>query len=148
MAREKILKEDFSSAKYGFPKGITITGENADIVFPLFLGDEDNYIELVAYEKQDNLLVLTYAYSSCGKKVEIPERGKMLYSLIMAYLRSEEGGWFGKIKRKITNISWLGKIARGKGSSLRWYIMDYKYDSSLADYRKWYDTKGKEYKKL
>jgi hypothetical protein len=103
---------------------------------PLLAEKED--LRLIAFEKLDSFVVMTFALKGDGDQItEISNKGKMLYSVAIRYYRPVDDRFLSKLKRKIANLPLLRDFIGHLGTTGRWVVFDYNYTYSRNDYFKW-----------
>lgn len=115
------------------------------IVAPLFPEDED--MKPIIFERRNNFIVMTFGYEKYGKLVEIPEKGKMLFSVGVRYYQPVDNRFVHKIVRKIANIPWIRNFTGNMGTTGRWVLFDYKYKNNRNDYLNWVLKEGENLSK-
>ena len=102
---------------------------------PFFSDQKDEDMELVAFEKMDNFIVMTFAFKALDKIIEIPEKGKMLFSIAIRYYQPQDDFVSRKLIRKIANLPVINSVAGELGRTGKWVIFNYNYQYNLIDYR-------------
>jgi len=115
------------------------------IVAPLF--PKDKSMKPIIFERRNNFIVLTFSYEDNDRIVEIPEKGKMLFSVGIRYYQPIDNRFAHRIVRKIANIPWLRNFTGKMGTTGRWVLFDYKYKNNLTDYLNWVLKEGENLSK-
>lgn len=116
-----------------------------EITAPLFAEQRDEDMELIALEKLESFIVMTFAYKSWDKIVEIPDKGKMLFSIGVRYYNPIDKRIVPKLVRKIANLPLLRNFTGRIGTTGRWVVFDYNYKYNLNDYFDWVLKEGENY---
>jgi hypothetical protein len=113
---------------------------------PILFANKENEVdlELMLFERCEIFAVMTFAYKSLESIVEIPEKGKMLFSIATRYYNPEDTKLFGKLIRKIANLPLLNKILGRFGTTGKWVVFDYNYKYNLNDYLEWINGEGQD----
>ena len=116
------------------------------ISFPLQSRDDAKHLELVALERIESFIVMTFAYKSfIGEIAEMPGKGKMLFSVAVRYYQPIDDRFLPKLFRKIANLPLIGNFAGQLGTTGRWVVYDYEYKYTLRDYYEWVLKAGDVY---
>lgn len=115
-----------------------------DIYAPISEPKKNNIV-LIALEKIEDFIVMTFVYQNGDLIVEIPKKGKMFFSIAVRQIEPLDDRLPSKILRKIANLPILNIFMREKGTQQRLVIIDYKYNYDLHDYYKWALIEGKKY---
>lgn len=139
-------------------KGMDIVGEREerrrkiimDIISPLMHDEQPRtMMELMMYEQHERIIVMTFAYtdndSISPNIIEIPHKGKMLFSVALRYYRPIDKRVIPKIIRKIANLPVLRSFTEQMGTTGRWVVFDYFYKYNLDDYFNWALKEGEAY---
>jgi hypothetical protein len=112
--------------------------------FALWPDDSERSMELVAYQRTESFVVMTFAYKYPvgGSIVEIPGKGKMLFSIAERLYHPFDDRLIPTIARRIGNLPWVQFIAGPMGTSARWVCFDFAYNFSLSDYFDWVLKEG------
>jgi hypothetical protein len=105
---------------------------------------KDAELDLVLLEKCDIFVVMTFAYKDFFHTVEIPEKGKMLFSIATRYYEPEDERLFSKSVRRAANLPLLNKITGHLGTKGKWVVFDYMYKYNLNDYLEWITGEGRD----
>ena len=116
-----------------------------EITAPLFTEQKDENMELITLEKLESFIVMTFAYKSWDKIVEIPNKGKMLFSIAVRYFNPIDNRIVPKLVRKIANLPLLRNFTGQLGTTGRWVVFDYNYKYNLNDYFDWVSKEGENY---
>lgn len=116
-----------------------------DIIAPLFAEQKDEDMELITLENLQSFIVMTFAYKNGDKIVEIPGKGKMLFSVAVRYYKSIDDRLVPKLVRKIANLPLLHNFTGRIGTTGRWVVFDYNYKYNLNDYFDWVLKEGENY---
>jgi hypothetical protein len=116
-----------------------------DITAPLITEQKDEDMELIALEKFESFIVMTFAYKSWDKIVQIPDKGKMLFSVAVRYHNPIDNRLVTKLVRKIANLPLLRNLTGRIGTTGRWVVFDYNYKYNLNDYFDWVLKEGENY---
>ena len=113
---------------------------------PILFAEKENEVdlELMLFERCEVFAVMTFAYKSLESIVEIPEKGKMLFSIATRYYNPEDIRLFGKLIRKVANLPLLNKIIGRFGTTGKWVVFDYNYKYNLNDYLQWITGEGQD----
>lgn len=118
------------------------------ITAPLFSPDIED-IKLLALERHESFFAMTFAYEDyLGKIVEIPEKGKLLFSVVVRYYQPIDDRIMPKLLRKIANLSLLRYVTGKLGTTGRWVVVDYSYKFNQSDYLNWVLKSGEEYTEI
>lgn len=126
-----------------------IKKRNIAIPFPFIAEPKD--MELVALERLESSLVMTFAYMPNFKRsiAEIPGKGKILFAIAAHYFEPYEDNSLlkhtYKFMRKIANLPVLRYYtgyAKAEGS---WALIDFKYTYNMNDYYNWILKEGENY---
>lgn len=112
---------------------------------PFFSDQKDEDMELVAFEKMDNFIVMTFAFKALDEIVEIPEKGKMLFSIAIRFYKPQDDLLSRKLVRKIANLPVINPVAGELGTTGKWVVFNYDYKYNLNDYYDWSIKEGKSY---
>ena len=133
----------------GYPLDIETFSEYSyfiQVVEPfLQILDEDvkKKMKLIKLENKDDSVTMTFAYAidvdgdGYYNIIELPEKGKMMFTVTFEYLPVDGDNFIQKLIRKISNIPLLSLILGKWGTSYRWLCADYKYNYNLYDYYEW-----------
>ncbi len=126
--------------------------ENKNIHFiitaPLFLPDIED-IKLLALERHESFFAMTFAYEDyLGRIVEIPEKGKLLFSVVVRYYEPTDDRIIPKLLRKIANLPILRYVTGKLGTTGCWIVVDYSYKFNRSDYLNWVLKSGEEYNEI
>jgi len=105
------------------------------IIAPLYPEMED--MKLILLQSNRSLMVMTFAYEKHHKVVEIPGKGKILFTLGMRYIEVVDKRLFPKIIRKIANMPLIRGFTGTAGTAGRWVLFDYKYEIDRNEYLDW-----------
>jgi len=113
---------------------------------PILFAKEENEVDLklMLFERYTTFAVMTFAYKTLNGVVEIPEKGKMLFSIATRYYKPEDDKLIGKLIRKIANLPLLNKITGRFGTTGKWMVFDYNYKYNLNDYLEWINEEGQD----
>lgn len=100
----------------------------------LFREPED--IELVALERQQAFLAMTFTLNGCPI---VPSKGKMLCSIVFRYYQPVNGSLWKRMLRKTANAV---PFCSSFGTTGRWLVVDYSYTYNQSDYAAWYLREG------
>lgn len=118
------------------------------ITAPLFSPDIED-IKLLALERHESFFAMTFTYEDyLGKIVEIPEKGKLLFSVVVRYYQPIDDRIMPKLLRKIANLSLLRYVTGKLGTTGRWVVVDYSYKFNQSDYLNWVLKSGEEYTEI
>jgi len=106
-----------------------------EFIAPLFA--EINDMELVALDRKDDFIAMTFYLKTIYGIVEIPGRGKMLFSVGVRYYKPVDTRIIGKLIRKVANAPLLRGFMAKMGTTGHWVIFDYHYNYDKRDYLKW-----------
>jgi len=115
------------------------------IVSPLLA--EGNSMELVILERMENFIVMTFGYEDNDRIVEIPGKGKMLFSVGVRYYKPIDKRIVYRIIRKVANIPLLRNFTGKMGTTGGWVVFDYNYKYNRADYLSWVLIEGENLSK-
>lgn len=115
------------------------------ITAPLLTEHKDEDMELIALEKLESFIVITFAYKSWDEIVEIPDKGKMFFSVALRYYNPIDDRLVTKLVRKIANLPLLRNLTGRLGTTGRWVVFDYNYKYNLNDYFDWVLKEGENY---
>jgi hypothetical protein len=118
------------------------------ITAPLFSPDFED-IKLMVLERYESFIAITFAYEDyLGKIVEIPEKGKLLFSTVVRYYNPIDERIAPKLLRKIANLPILRYVTGKLGTTGRWVVIDYSYKFNQSDYLDWVLKSGEEYTEI
>ncbi len=124
-------------------------GISNDIIFPAYTNENREDMELVMLEKFHSFIVTTFAYKSSGEIVEIPNEGKMFFTVSIIYTEPPlDNRILPKLKRKIINIPSMFDLTQGVGQTGEWLIFDYDHKYNMNNYRSWVLEGGENYSKI
>ena len=105
-------------------------------------------MDLVMLEKLEDFTIMTFAYKygPTSEIVELPEKGKMLFTVGIRYNECKDDLILPKLGRKMANLPLLRSLIGHRGTKGRWMVVDYKYKYNLNDYWEWILKKGGDYK--
>lgn len=104
----------------------------------LFAEPED--IELVAFERRQNYMAMTFIYNDqFDESPDIPDKGRMVYSVVFRYYEPHNDALWKKVLRKTANAV---PFCSAFGTTGRWLVVDYSYTYNQADYATWYLREG------
>lgn len=136
-ARSKLKKADIQQVfwkdildKYNAGGG-KYAGELKSMLFK-----EPDDIELVALERQQSFLAMTFTLNGCPI---VPGKGKMLCSIVFRYYQPVNGSLWKRILRKTANAV---PFCSSFGTTGRWLVVDYSYTYNQSDYAAWYLREG------
>lgn len=118
------------------------------ITAPLFSPDFED-IKLMALERYESFIAMTFAYEDyLGRIVEIPKKGKLLFSTVVRYYNPIDERIMPKLLRKIANLPILRYVTGKLGTTGRWLVIDYSYKFNQSDYLDWVLKSGEEYTEI
>lgn len=117
-----------------------------EVAAPLITEQKDEDMELITLEQLDSFIAMTFAYKSWDKIVEIPAKGKLLFSVGMRYYNPIDHRIVPKLVRKIANLPLLRNFTGRMGTTGRWVVFDYSYKYNLNDYFDWVLKEGENYR--
>lgn len=145
-AKTKIEKSNFHQIAISEIRDLTEKKKIiAEITAPLLAEQGDEDMELIILEKLESFIVMTFAYKSWEKIVEIPGKGKMLFSVGVRYYNPIDNRIALKLVRKIANLPLLRNFTGRMGTTGRWVVIDYNYKYNLNDYFDWVLKEGDNY---
>ena len=116
-----------------------------DITDPFLVSESDQEMELITFEKFMSFIVMTFAYKCWDKIVEVPDKGKMLFSVAVRYYNPIDNRLVPKLIRKIANLPVLRNFTGRMGTTGHWVVLDYNYRYNLNDYYEWVLKEGEKY---
>lgn len=119
--------------------------ELRSLATPLVVEERDEHMRLMAYERLSNFIVMTFAYQVGDGIVEIPAKGKLLYSVAVRYYKPSDDRLIPKLARKIANLPLVRNFTGRLGTTGRWVVFDYYYKYDLNDYFTWALEDGRNY---
>ena len=103
--------------------------------------DVKKKMKLITLENKDDFVTITFVYvidnDGYYDIIELPERGKMIFTVTFAYLPGDRNSFIWRLVRKISNIPLLNLILGKWGTSYCWLCIDYQYNYNLYDYYEW-----------
>ncbi len=116
-----------------------------DITDPFFASESNQEMELITLEKLRTFIVMTFAYKCWDKIVEIPDKGKLLFSVAVRYHNPRDNRLVPKLIRKVANLPLLRNFTGRMGTTRRWVVFDYNYRYNFNDYFEWVLKEGESY---
>lgn len=107
---------------------------HSETIAPLFTEHKDEDMELITLEKHESFIVMTFAYKSWDKIVEIPDKDKLFFSIGVRYYNPIDHRIAHRLVRKIANLPLLRNFTGRMGTTGRWVVFDYRYKYNLNDY--------------
>jgi len=116
------------------------------ITAPIYTEQKDEEMILMAFERCASFVAMTFAYKGwLDEIVEIPEKGKMLFSVAVRYYIPADDRVAPKLVRKTANLPLLRNFTGRIGTTGRWVVFDYNYKYNLNDYFDWLLKEGESY---
>jgi len=118
-----------------------------DKISPLLEEQQKEKMKLIALEKMDNFVVMTFAYTDyLDRVVEILGKGKMFFTVALRYWCPYDDRLIPKLVRKIANLPILCLFIGYMGTKGRWVVIDYNYKYNLNDYFHWLLKEGENWR--
>ena len=145
-AKTKVINSNFRSLSFvEMDEQLEKKKIHISLTAPLYEEQKDENMELITLEKLESFIVMTFAYKSWDKIAEIPEKGKMLFSVAVRYYNPLDGRLVFRLIRKIVNLPFLHNFTGNLGTTGRWVVFDYNYKYNSADYFDWLLKYGEGY---
>ena len=149
-ARTKIINYDFTKEPF-FTALEYIEKKHRLGPIPSMFYPEQKDLKLVALERLDDFIVMTFAYMQRyeNKIAEIPGKGKMVFSIVVGYDRHIEKKTLlrntEKLIRKIANLPLIRSFSGYAKAEGRWLVIDFQYTYNQNDYYKWFVREEENY---